>query len=595
MKNSRNWLETLQDRPRALFLTASLLLLLSSTLAIIGTYDKLSHTIDAPNHLATGMEWLQDGSYIMWTENPPLARAAVALGPFLAGARLPEGEAAQAQRTKDGIEANCGMAGGLGGYLLYETGGYRRTLALARAGTLPYLLLAAAVMWLWLGRERPLAGFLSIATFTTLPAILAHSGLATTDIAFVAMFLLFTWRLVRWLEDSSLPQAAVLGLCVGLAVATKFTSLVFIPAASAALVAGCAWHERAMDQDHRKVWGSRLLQAVLIMAPIAALVLWGAYRFSVGMLSDLPQHLCGWPVYGRDAAGLRGAIANALVEVRLPAPEFIHGVLALLAHNHAGHWAYALGETNLTGFWYFYPLALLVKTPLAFMALNTAGVALAFWRRGKVAWWVPGMYGAILLILLALTQSQVNIGLRHALTVYALGAVVTAAILAGAYGSLEGKWRRVAGTLLGLTLLWQAITSAAAFPNFLTYFNLIAGDDPGEILVDSDLDWGQGVFQLEKFFSEREADVVQIAYFGGARLCQHDLPRLRNLPIGNRVKGWVAISEFYYREAASFLMLEPCGPVVHYLDKPGKGWYTWLEDFEPVAVLGRSIRVYYIE
>ena len=578
-----------------LYFVASLLVVIACILAITATYDQLSHTIDAPNHIATGMEWLQDGSYIMWTENPPLARATVALGPYLDGARLPAPEEPSALRTKEGIERNCGMAGGLGGYLLYETNGYLRTLSLARAGTLPFFLLAAVVIWLWLGRDRPLAGFLGITAFCTLPAILAHSGLATTDIAFVAVFLLFTWRLVRWLERSSLLQAVVLGLSIGLAVATKFTSLVFIPAASLALVVGRAWYERDKAAGFWKRWLVRLIQAVLVMAPLAALVIWASYRFSVGALSDLPQYLCDWQVYGPGVDGWRGTIANALAEVTLPAPEFLHGVLVLLAHNQAGHWAYALGEVSQTGFWYFYPLALLVKTPLPFILFFAAGIVLSLLYRKKMAWWVPGMYGTTLLILLSLTRSQVNIGLRHALAVYALASMVTAAVLAASIQNMDRAKRRAIGMLLSLILGWQIVTSATAAPDFLAYFNPIAGDEPGEILVDSDLDWGQGVFQLEAFTSEQDADLVYIAYFGSARLCEHDLPRLRRLPIGNPVKGWVAISEFFYREAASFLMLDPCGPVMHYLDRPGVGWYTWLEDYEPVAVLGGSIRVYYIE
>ena len=588
-------LGALLGRPGTLFFLASLLVVFACTLAITATYDKLSHTIDAPNHIATGMEWLQDGRYIMWTENPPLARAAVALGPYLAGAELPDADNPEAQRTKEGIEANCGMAGGLGGTLLYETLGYQRTLTLARAGTLPFFLLAAGVLWLWLGRKRPLAGFLSIAAFCTLPPILAHSGLATTDIAFVAVFLLFVWRLVRWLENPTIIQSIILGLSIGLAVATKFTSLVFIPAASAALVAARVWSERHIDQSLWKAWGLRLLKVTLISAPIGLFIIWAAYRFSIGTLSDLPQHLCGWPVYGLEVEGMRGTIANALADVALPAPEFLHGILVLLAHNQAGHWAYALGEVSLTGFWYFYPLALLVKTPLPFMVLFAVGLVLVLRRKGESAWWVSGIYAAILLIMLALTQSQVNIGLRHALAVYALAAVVTGAVLAEAFKNLEKAKRRAATLLIGLILSWQVFSSAAAFPNFLTYFNPIAGDDPGEFLVDSDLDWGQGVFQLEEFFSEHEADVVRIAYFGSARICDHNLPRLWNLPIGRRVKGWVVISEFYYREAASFLMTEPCGPKMVYLDEPGSGWFSWLQEYEPIAVLGRSIRVYYIE
>jgi len=586
---------THQVRKAWLYFLASLLVVIACILAITSTYDQLSHTVDAPNHIATGMEWLQDGSYLMWTENPPLARAAVALGPYLDGARLPDPEEPSALRSKEGIENNCGMAGGLGGYLLYDTSDYLRTLTLARAGTLPFFLLAATVLWFWLGRDRPLAGFLGITAFCTLPAILAHSGLATTDIAFVAVFMLFTWRLVRWLEKPTPLQAVLVGLCIGLAVATKFTSLVFIPAASLALVLGRAWHERRTGQGKWKTWLTRLLEAVLLMAPLAVLVIWASYRFSIGTLSDLPQHLCDWPVYGPEVTGWRGTIANALTEVTLPAPEFLHGVLVLLAHNQAGHWAYALGEVSKTGFWYFYPLALLVKTPLPFMILFTVGIGLAVRCWKKINWWVPGMYGATLLILLALTRSQVNIGLRHALAVYALSAVVTASVVAVTLENLEGVARRVAAVLLALILGWQVITTAASAPNFLTYFNPIAGDEPGEFLVDSDLDWGQGVFQLERYFEDKEADLVHIAYFGSARLCQHELPRLRRLPIGNPVKGWVAISEFFYRQAASFMMLDPCGPVMHYLDKPGVGWYTWLEDYEPEAILGGSIRVYFIE
>jgi hypothetical protein len=411
----------------------------------------------------------------------------------------------------------------------------------------------------------------------------------------VAVFLLFIWRFVVWLERPSIVQSIMLGLCIGLSVATKFTSLVFIPAAALALIAARMLWERGQDQNPWKAWGIRTLKVLLISAPLAAITIWAAYRFSFGMLSEMPQHLCGWPVYGPEVPGLRGTIANALVDVRLPAPEFLHGILVLLAHNQAGHWAYAFGEVSLTGFWYFYPLALLVKTPLAFITLFALGFSWFLVKRLKTDWWVPGVYGATFLILLALTQSQVNIGLRHALAVYALAAVVTATSLASGVRTLEGAKRRYAGLLIGALLVWQVSTTAAAFPNFLTYFNLIAGDEPGEILVDSDIDWGQGVFQLEEFFSQHEADVVRIAYFGSARICDHDLPRLWNLPIGRRVKGWVVISEFYYREAASFLMKEPCEPSMLYLDEPGSGWYSWLQDYEPMAVLGRSIRVYYIE
>jgi hypothetical protein len=576
-----------------LSLEASLVVVLGCALAIVSTYGRMSQTWDEPNHIATGVEWLQDGTYLMWTENPPLARVAVALGPYYVGARLPD-----TGRTKSDIETTRGgVAWGLGNYLLYGTGSYRRRLALARAGTLPFFLLAAAVLWFWLGRDYALSGFVSIAAFCTLPAILAHTALATTDIAFAAMFLLFIWQLVRWLEDSTAARSASLGACLGLTVATKFTALVFIPSASLAVIAARMWSEWRDARLFWKMWRSRILKTILIVGPIGALVLWGAYRFSVGTISELPYRLDNWVVFGPYATGIRGALANAAADIPLPAPEFFHGVLALWAHNEAGHPAYALGKVNQSGFWYFYPLALLVKTPFPFMIFMSVGLVAAARRIKEMPWWVGGVFGAILMILLSLTASAVNIGIRHVLAVYGLAAVGAAAALARVFASLDTLRRGVTALFFGVLLAWQVTATASSYPSFLTYFNPIVGDEPGAYLVDSDLDWGQGIFKLEEFFSQHEAEILYVAINGSAWLCEYNLPELRALQPYTPVKGWIAVSELPYRyDYPLYRRDPPCDPSsMNSWERTGTGWLRWLRDYEPVAILGRTIRVYHVE
>ena len=62
--------------------------MLTSTLLIVSTYSVFSQTFDEGDHLAAGMEWLDRGTYFYDTSvGPPLARVAVALGPYLAGSR----------------------------------------------------------------------------------------------------------------------------------------------------------------------------------------------------------------------------------------------------------------------------------------------------------------------------------------------------------------------------------------------------------------------------------------------------------------------------------------------------------------------------
>jgi hypothetical protein len=582
-----------QNRAKFLAALTSMVVVLGCVLAIISTYGRISQTWDEPNHIATGVEWLQDGTYSMWTENPPLARVAVALGPFLSGARLPRQD-----RSKSDIETDDFLSFKLGNRLLYEHGSYRRQLVLARTGTLPFFLLAAAVIWFWLVRHHVLAGLLGIGAFCTLPPVLAHSALATTDIAFTALFLLFMWQLVCWLTDSTPARSALLGACIGLAVAAKFTAIVFIPVASLAMIAARMWSEKRSGQPQGSKWRSRAVRMLLIAAPIGALVLWGSYRFSVGTISALPHTVCGYTVFGPEASdAARGTFTTALLNVPLPAPEFFHGLLFLRAHNAVGHSAYALGKVRQFGFWYFYPLVLLVKTPFPFMIFFAFGIACAMRRPKTVPWWVWGLFGGIPLILVSLLNSNVNIGGRHVLAIYGLAAIAAAGVIAPIMDSLSVFWRRAVKMCLGLLLVWQVGAAATSHPDFLTYFNPMSASDPGAYLADSDLDWGQGVFELEAFFTQHKAESLYVAYNGTARLCAHALPKLHALEPNTPVKGWVAISELYYREAIDILRGDPPCDIdsLRFIERTRKAWYGWLRNCKPVTILGRSIRVYYLE
>jgi len=62
----------------ALFLLAGI-----GAARIISTYHVFSQTSDEPAHVVTGMEWLERETYTFEPLHPPLARVAVALGPYL--------------------------------------------------------------------------------------------------------------------------------------------------------------------------------------------------------------------------------------------------------------------------------------------------------------------------------------------------------------------------------------------------------------------------------------------------------------------------------------------------------------------------------
>ncbi|HEY5283230.1 MAG TPA: glycosyltransferase family 39 protein, partial [Polyangia bacterium] len=194
-------------------------------LACLGsTRRSLSGTFDESNHLAAGLEWWQFGTYTLWTENPPLARLAIAALPYFHGVRLPAREQWEPKTHDWDRSWEVGLD------LLYAGAGFEQNLAWARWGTLPFFLIALASAWgLAQGRRRPLSGLVAVALTSTLPAFIAHGALATTDMAFVGMFLLATLALWRWFEGPSKSRALALGASVGLALLTKFSLLVFFP------------------------------------------------------------------------------------------------------------------------------------------------------------------------------------------------------------------------------------------------------------------------------------------------------------------------------------------------------------------------------
>ena len=133
---------------------------------IISTYKVFSQTTDEPAHLITGMEWLQRGTYTFEPLHPPLARVAIAMGPYLSGLRLTD---------QHGMWEE-------GNRMLFD-GSYLHNLTLARFGVLPFFLLSTLLVWFWTrSRYGENAALLATLLFTTTPVVLAHADFATTEI-----------------------------------------------------------------------------------------------------------------------------------------------------------------------------------------------------------------------------------------------------------------------------------------------------------------------------------------------------------------------------------------------------------------------------
>ena len=187
------------ERHSLLFVIALLVL---GTIRIVTTYQVFSYTFDEPAHLACGMEWLDKGAYTWEPQHPPLARVAGALGPYLIGIR--------SQNTRR-LNIFSMTFEGLG--ILFNNNRNDEVIGMARLGILPFYWIGCLSVYWWARRYATRAtAVVALFFFSFLPPILAHAGLATTDMACTAFLAAAFLAAVVWMEEPSRARARYLAL-----------------------------------------------------------------------------------------------------------------------------------------------------------------------------------------------------------------------------------------------------------------------------------------------------------------------------------------------------------------------------------------------
>jgi hypothetical protein len=306
------------------------------------------------------------------------------------------------------------------------------------------------------------------------------------------------------------------------------------------------------------------------------LVIWAGYRFEHGPILTAGSSLSGGDV---------GTLARFHPEHReiywpwlrwpwVPANHFVQGLGRAYFNGTQGRDSYLLGKVYSGGHWQFYPVAFLVKTPIALLLFFLGGCVWLFgsgkWkRRPALTLLITGFLGPLAVGV----ASNMNFGLRHVLPIYPFVAMI------GAVGAIE-LWRlhssrafRLSAQALVLALLgWNLETCLHAAPDLLAYFNEPASVHANYFLVDSDLDWGQDLKRLSGKLEQLHAKQVSMDYFGSRDLSSAHLPSFQVFESGENPGEWFAISET--------LFMKNTGD-------------QWLKGY-PYMRVGKSIRLYHL-
>jgi hypothetical protein len=501
-----------------------LVLLAIGSIRIASTWGVFSQTFDEAFHLACGLQWWEHKQYTRERQHPPLSRIAIGALPYLL------------EHRHDDMNLEAHRAGNAA---LGVGEAYRRGLILARAGILPFFWIFCISLWRWtLFRFSPETALTTLLIATQLPPILGHSGLATTDIAPVALLAAFGWRFDVWQRDPGWTNTAWAALTLGLALISKFTALAFAPMIVAVL-------SRKFSRRHASAMLAALLIALFIIA--------AAYRFKKEFWK--PREEMNASIFQR-TLGLASFFT-----------AYAEGVEQARKHNDEGHFTYLLGRFGNTGDWRFFPVAFFFKTPIPVLIL----LALALRRREALWAWCLGA-GAMLILL----PSNVNLGIRHALAVY-IGVSIAAGV------ALAHLWatRRFAAVALAAWLTWNA---TRAHPDYAFWFNEFAGGHPERILAESDIDWGQDLHRAVAALDRRGIAKCRIAYFGAVDWKEHFPGRFEEFWWPAEAAGCTLVS-------VRNVSFETARAVQAGL----KPELAWLEKYEPSESIGSSMRLYLID
>ena len=551
------------------------LLALVAVLRALLTYEDTAQGFDEPCHIAAALEWLDQHTYTLDPVHPPLARVAIGLPLYLAGERFPHLPSA------DPASHNYNV---VGDDIIYGDGRYLRNLSLARSGMLPFLVLAIVLVFFWARRAfGNFAGLAAAALFSTLPIVLAFSGLAYTDLPTACMQFAALFAFATWLEKPTTRSTVLLGITVGLAWLSKLTTLLFLPAAVAAMVV-CGWIVSARRQSPSNHDRVRWFRKATTAAAVAILVVWAGYGFSLGHVRESMQLTPETMPSFQHFPGPVRSIARRMIvsDWVLPAPALLKGVATAWALNKTAPQSYLLGNVKTGGWWYFFILALAVKTPLPFLILCLAGAGVLV-RCVRQRRWQPLAPAVSAVAILIVTMGvSYDAGLRHVLVVFPLLAVV-GGYAAAYFWKLPGKSRIWGRTLLAALFLWQGVSSLQTRNDYIAYFNVLAGRDPSKVLLTGcDLDCGQDLYRLSAVLRSKHIAHVGIAIWSSADLSRMNLPDYEVLQPFHPISGWVAISLRSLR----------FGDVLHQSYPPDA--FAWINQYQPVESVGKTIRLYYI-
>ena len=500
-----------------------------------------SPTFDEPAHLSAGYNFWLNSDYRQGTDSSVFSQKWAAL-PLLGMKDLQfPSQSWQGKVNFDGY--------GIGIPFLHELGNPTEAILFRSRAMISLLAaLAGVLIFLWgYSTYGGWGGLVAQSLFVFNPMVLANGGLVTTDIPVTVWFLASIFAFWRLTKRISITQITITGIAAGLLVISKMTGLLFGPTA-AILVAIRVFHPQPV---HWTLWkrparlikksltkALALISASFLAAAISLGVIWVAYdlRYTrVAGVDDVNNlDILPWESNREPEGGLSPFIELSRRYSLLPQSYLLD--LTRLSETLGGRPSFLFDQTNLKGWWYFFPFAFIAKSNPAALILLALALAALWIKNRKITalpsrpdrhWsmteMIPWSVFSVLFLIAAL-RTPLNIGYRHILPILPFCCLYSGASI---FWIGQSKAMRIFLIFVGA---WLVIATLVSFPNYIAYISPILGGSSNNynVLIDSSTDWGQELPAVKDKINHWHTVAgkklpVYFSYFGSSRPSDYGL------------------------------------------------------------------------
>lgn len=531
--------------------------------------------VDETAHIPAGYSYAAYGDYRLNPEHPPLAKLISGIPLQFLDLKGPKLDSS----WQNILQWDSGW------FFIFNAGNNPDQVVFwARLPMLLFVLALGVLIYKWASEEfGNKTGLFVLLLYCFTPDILAHGHFVTTDVPAAFGFALAIYTFNKFLDKKNLKYLIFAGLGLGIAQLLKFSSFMLYPILLI-LVIIKSWMDSRAEKTKffSNFW--KYFKPFFWISVISLVVVWIVYIPLVwNMTGDVERKVIFNNMPAAEAATFRNFLGHfADNPILRGIGHYLLGVMLVFGRVAGGNSTYIIGQFSDKAISWFFPVAFLIKTPAMILVLFVFSIIFVIVRKidsSRKAWllWLIGVpfvvYWAITL------KGSLNIGTRHLLPTLPLLYLFIGLAMQKV---IESK-RLVANIAVIVVAFAIVVPVLAAYPRYISYFNAFTYGHKGyNLMVDSSLDWGQDLKRLATYVNDNNIQNLKIDYFGGG-LPSYYIPDSTEWRSGyGPTSGWLAVSATFYQ------MSKLHG------EEEGKWSYGWLDDYQPVAIIGDSILVFNI-